>query len=231
MPSSADHSSRLQTISVGTRSSPLALVQVHEILEAIHQHNPHVHFEVICVETSGDADQITSLRSIREKSDFFTREIDELQAHGGCRIAIHSAKDLPEPLHPSLTLVALTKGVDPSDVLVIPDGETLESLPSGAQIATSSERREDAVRCLREDLRFVDIRGPIEKRLAELDYGRVDGVVIAEAALIRLGLTSLNRIVLPGPTAPLQGQLAILARKDDAEMATLFAALDCRQLS
>ena len=231
MPSSADPSAETLTITIGTRGSPLALVQVDEVLDELQQFHPNIRFDIRIVETSGDLDQKTSLKDIREKSDFFTREIDRLQTSGGCRISIHSAKDLPQPLHSDLSIVALTKGVDPSDSLVIPDGESLETLPSGAQIATSSVRREEAVLELREDLTFVDIRGPIEKRIAELEFGRVDGVVVAEAALIRLGLTGLNRITLPGPTTEFQGQLAIIARKDDEEMQQLFSCLDSRDSS
>lgn len=227
MPSSTDP----LVITVGTRGSPLALIQVDEVLDEIQQFHPEVQFQIVVVETAGDLDQTTSLREIKEKSDFFTREIDAMQAHGSCRLSIHSAKDLPDPLHPELEIIALTKGVDSSDSLVLPDGESLETLPEGAQIATSSERREEAVRELRSDLSFVDIRGSVEKRIAEMEYGRVDGLVVAEAAIIRLGLTGLNRITLPGPTVEGQGQLAVIARKDDDEMRQLFASIDCRQLS
>jgi hydroxymethylbilane synthase len=103
-------------------------------------------------------------------------------------------------------------------------------LPKGAVIATSSERREAAVRELRPGFSFTfrDVRGTIGQRLALLDKGEADGVVIAEAALIRLGLTHLNRITLPGTTTEMQGQLAIIARQEDNEMRELFSPLDCR---
>lgn len=176
---------------------------------------PHLLFAPIFIKTSGDCDRTTSLRTL-DKSDFFTREIDEMLLKGECRLAIHSAKDLPEPLPKGLKLVALTKGVDPSDSLVLRQGEQL-----GAKkiVATSSVRREEMVRLLFPDVDFVDIRGTIGERLAKLEKGEVDGVVIAEAALIRLELTHLNRISLPGETAPFQGRLAIIARADDHEIA------------
>ena len=113
---------------------------------------------------------------------------------GECRLAIHSAKDLPDPLPKGLCLAALTKGVDSSDSLVFREGE---KLPPNGVVATSSERREECVRLLYPDARFVDLRGNIQQRLSLLIQGRVDGVVVAEAALIRLGLTHLNRIKLP----------------------------------
>jgi porphobilinogen deaminase len=122
-------------------------------------------------------------------------------------------------------IVALTKGVDPSDSLVLREKETLFSLPPFARIATSSKRREAAVKELRPDFCFVDIRGSIDARLSHLDRGDIDGVVIAEAALIRLGWTHRNRLRLEVETAPLQGKLAILIREGDDEMKHLFAPL------
>ncbi|MCE5317947.1 MAG: uroporphyrinogen-III synthase, partial [Parachlamydia sp.] len=176
----------------------------------------------------GDKDKTTSLRTL-EKTDFFTKEIDTMLLSGECRIGIHSAKDLPEPIPEGLAIIALTRGVDPADVLIMRSGDTFSSLKQGAVIATSSERREMMVRSLRSDLRFIDLRGTIGERLEKLNSGEADGVVVAEAALIRLKLTHLNRMILPGETAVHQGQLAILARQDDQEMARLYACLDVRQ--
>ena len=147
---------------------------------------------------------------------------------GRCRIAIHSAKDLPEPLPEGLALVAVTRGVDASDALVFRSGGGLAALPPGSRVGASSARREEAVLALRPDLRMVDIRGTIEKRLALLHERAIDALVVAEAALIRLGLTHLTRIALPGPTAPLQGQLAVVARSGDIDMERLFSLLDAR---
>lgn len=214
-------------ITVGARSSPLSQAQVAEVLYHLHKFHPHVHFNPRYMKSTGDCDKLTSLRSMG-KTDFFTKEIDQLVLTGHCRIGIHSAKDLPEPLPIGLKLVALTCGVDPSDSLVLRQNETLLSLKSGALIATSSERREDAVKALRADLAFCDLRGTIHERLQFLEAGQADGVVVAEAALLRLGLTHLNRIKVPGDTVPLQGKLAILAQDADAEMETLFKCLDSR---
>ncbi|MCB1181478.1 MAG: hypothetical protein KDK55_05615, partial [Chlamydiia bacterium] len=184
-----------------------------------------------------------SLRTL-DKTDFFTKEIDELLLKKKGRIAIHSAKDLPEPLPNGLKIMALTRGVDHSDSLVLRIKDRLETLEGGAKIATSSFRREEMVKSLRRDLTFVDIRGTIGERLDKLFNKEVDGVVIATAALIRLarishtcaryprkcekcriGLTHLNKIELPGEAAPLQGRLAVVAREDDQEMEVLFAPL------
>ncbi len=215
------------TIVVGARSSPLSQAQVQEIWQELKLHHPEIILKPIFVSTTGDKDHTVSLRTLG-KTDFFTKEVDTLLLTNQCRIAIHSAKDLPDPIPEGLNLVAITQGVDSADVLVLRPEESLPKLRSGAIIATSSERREEAVRQLRHDLDFIDIRGTIGERLAKLDTGEADGVVIAEAALIRLGLTHLNRIRLPGSTTPLQGQLAILSREHDTEMSRLFSCLDTR---
>lgn len=211
-------------IKVGARSSALSQAQTIEVLDALRKHHPEVDFEIEAIETTGDRDQQTSLRSL-DKTDFFTKEIDKLLLDGQCRIAIHSAKDLPDPLPPGIAIAAITSGVDPRDALVLRPNETLKT---GMRIATSSERREAAASELCSGLHFTDIRGNIQQRLEKLQQGDVDGVVIAEAALIRLGLTELNRHYLPGKTAELQGRLAILCRSDDHEMAELFQCLDTR---
>jgi hydroxymethylbilane synthase len=200
---------------------------VEEVLQELRCFHPEVEFQPLWIETTGDRDLTTSLRSL-EKTDFFTREIDAFQKSGGCRISIHSAKDLPEPLPEGLALVAVTKGVDPSDVIVLRDAETLLSLPFGAKVGTSSIRRETQIRTLRNDLICVDVRGPIERRLALLDTGVIDGVVMAEAALIRLKLTHRTRFPLPGERAPLQGQLAVLSLEGDEQMRELFQCIDVR---
>jgi hydroxymethylbilane synthase len=190
----------------------------------IEELRPQLPFDVdpVWIETTGDLDQKTSLRSFG-KTDFFTRELDQLLLEGSIRLAIHSAKDLPEPKVKGLFVAAVTNGLDPRDALVVCD--SFDALPIGAWIATSSKRREDAVRSLRSDLRFKDLRGTIHQRLELLENGGADGIVVAEAALIRLHLIHLNRIYLPGNGSEGQGQLAILCREDDQEMIDLLACI------
>lgn len=185
-------------LKVGARSSPLSRAQVEEVRGELG-----LDFEVTWVETTGDLDRSSSLRKM-EKSDFFTRELDLMLLNEEIDAAIHSAKDLPEPLPKGLKIAWISQGLDPRDSLVIKK-EPVQI------VATSSERREEAVRQLFPDCRFVDLRGTIQERLKK----EVDGVVVAEAALIRLGLTHLPRVFLPGPTAPLQGKIAIVCREDE----------------
>lgn len=214
-------------ISVAARGSPLSQAQLSEVQAEISKQYPEIVFFPLLLDSLGDKDLKTSLRTLG-KTDFFTREIDEAILCGKCRIAIHSAKDLPEQIPEGLEIIAITKGVDASDSLVLRDGESLHTLAPKASIAASSLRREEVIKSLRADLTIVDIRGNIGQRIEKLTTKQVDGVVVAEAALIRLKLTHLNRITLPGETTPLQGQLAIVARAKDTEMKSIFSLIDSR---
>jgi len=204
------------SLSVAARNSPLSRKQVEEVA-----HLMQIELVPSWVETRGDKDQCTSLRTL-VKTDFFTHEIDEMVLTGQVRIGVHSFKDLPDPLPKGLYLAATTPCLDARDALVIQQGLTLSALPFRALIATSSERREQAALLLRPDFRFKDIRGTIGQRLQVLDNQEVDGVIIAEAALLRLGLTHLTRVYLPGQTAVGQGQLAVVCRACDEEIIAFF---------
>jgi len=205
--------SKKYSVEAAARSSPLSRAQVEEIACAMDP----IEFRMHWVETRGDKDKLTSLRTL-DRTDFFTRELDEMVLQKKVEIAIHSAKDLPEPLPRGLCIALLTKGIDPRDCLVLRDGEVLKE---NMKIGTSSERREMAVKSI-VSAHFVDIRGTIEERLEVLKRNEVDGVVIAAAALLRLKL-NVNAIYLPGPTAPGQGKLAIVCRDDDEKILQLFA--------
>lgn len=211
-------------IKVCARSSPLSRVQTEEVLQELKRSHSHIEFACQFLKTTGDLDQKTSLRTLN-KTDFFTKELDQLVLSGKCDISIHSKKDLPDPLSTDLVVIATTHGKDPGDSLVLQKNETLESLTPGSTIATSSVRREEMIQKIRPDLNFIDLRGPIETRLKHLKKGLADGAVIAEAALLRLGLNP-NRIPIYGPTVPGQGQLAIVARRDNLKMAKLFDCID-----
>lgn len=215
------------TISVAARSSALSKVQVEEVLEELAEKGITLHFYPEWIQVVGDRDLLSSLKDL-EKTNFFTKEIDECILAGRCRIAIHSAKDLPDPLPKGLFIAAITRGKDCSDVLVMKEGDSIGSLPKGAKIATSSQRREEMILKLRDDFVAIDIRGTIHRRLELLHEGYCDALVMAEAALIRLGLVHLNRVRLEGPVAKDQGRLAVVMREDDNEMRDLFACIDTR---
>ena len=205
----------MKCIRVGARSSKLSQAQLREFLQE-YSFLPFS-FQPVLIETKGDKDRETSLRSL-QKTDFFTREIDELLLAVEIRLAVHSAKDLPDPLPKGLKLAALTKGVDSRDSLVF-----FTPLPQRPCIATSSLRREEALKLLYPEATCIDIRGTIEERLDFLRQKKADGLIVAEAALIRLKLTHLTRVFLPGETTPGQGKLALVIREDDEEMSHLLS--------
>ena len=214
------------SVKIGARSSKLSRAQVAEVLRELRVFHPGVVFEPLWIKTTGDNDLKTSLRAL-DKTNFFTKELDDQLLAKEIDVAIHSAKDLPDPLPHGLKIVALTQGVDPSDSLVF----NAEEIPWGGLIGTSSQRREETLLRWRSDLKYVDVRGAVDERLALLDKGEIDGLVVAEAALIRLNLTHRKRVPLEGPAAFLQGRLAVVARETDLKMEELFKCLQARDVS
>lgn len=214
----------MRPIKVAARDSLLSQKQVEEVLLEIKKTFPQTVFEMLWMKTTGDLALEISLLGL-EKTNFFTKELDECLLSAQCDIAIHSAKDLPDPLPEGLQIYALTKGVDPSDTLVLREHDMLHTLPQGAKIGTSSFRRMRALLDLRSDFIPVDIRGTIHRRLELLSDGYVDGIVMAEAALIRLGLTHLNRILLHGESAPLQGRLAVVGKTGHTALHKMFEVI------
>jgi hydroxymethylbilane synthase len=212
------------SIKVAARDSLLSQRQVAEVLKEMRSFFPQVVFDVLLLKTMGDVDQTRSLITL-DKTDFFTREIDEVVLQGTCDVGIHSAKDLPDPMAHGLEVYAITQGVDPSDSLVLRDQATMASLRPYARIGISSLRRMEAVKALREDFIPVDIRGTIQTRLKLLEDRQIEALILAEAAIIRLGLHHLNRVMLQGKSAPMQGRLAIVGRKNHGMFQNLFSKL------
>lgn len=217
----------MPTIKIAARDSRLSRVQVQEVFLELQRFFPDLNFETFFMKTTGDLNLTTSLLGL-EKTDFFTKELDVAVLKEECDVAIHSAKDLPHPLPLGLKIYAITRGVDPSDVLVLREGQTLNTLPKQARIGTSSLRRIETVKALLKECTPVDIRGTIEQRLALLFKGDVDAVVMAEAALIRLKLTHLNRYVLQGEVSAMQGRLAVVGRENNPLLDQMFQSIHSR---
>ncbi|MCQ2195391.1 MAG: uroporphyrinogen-III C-methyltransferase [Paludibacteraceae bacterium] len=210
-----------------SRQSPLALLQVDEVLRTLP---PDIEHEVIKVTSYGDRHKNVSLMSDSISPDFFTRELDRALLEGDADIAIHSAKDLPYPLPIGIKVVALTKGGDKSDSLVSKGNVKLAELPSGSRIGTSSAVRKAELLALRSDIEVVPIRGTIEERIAQVDDGYVDALIVATCALDRLGLSHRAAEKLPFKTHPLQGNLAItVGGKAPDWIIDLFAPFDIRR--
>jgi len=206
-------------ITVGARDSRLSKNQVIELFGELGRVAPHVRLQPYYLKTVGDRDLKSSLKMM-EKTDFFTRDIEEAQLKHKCRISVHSAKDLPETLTKGLKVIAITEGVSKRDVLLL-------HTKKPKTIATSSERREKAVKTLFPNVTCCEVRGGVPERIKRWQNGEWDGLVVAEAALIRLNM-HFPMVALPGEPAPLQGQLAVVGWSWDKEMEHLFAPLDTR---
>ncbi|MBU4312634.1 MAG: hydroxymethylbilane synthase [Candidatus Omnitrophica bacterium] len=211
-------------IKVGTRPSSLALKQVEEIRRLL----PGIRFDVVTIKTKGDKDKVTPLSS-QENTDFFTHEIEKALLNGEIDAAIHSAKDLEENTPEELILAAVTKSISRSDSLVARENLTLDTLPTGSRIGTSSKNRRLGVSKYRKDLVTLDIRGNIDERLTQLDKGYFDAIIIAHAALIRLGYGNRISQIIPYSIIephPLQGRLAIQIRRDRHDLFEIFRGLN-----
>lgn len=212
---------------IGTRASKLALWQSHHIRDRLLALHPDLEITLERISTRGDEIQDRPLAAIGRNS-LFVAEIEDALRSGRIRLAVHSAKDLPSTIPPEFRIVAFTTRADARDVLVSKHG-TLKELPQGARIGTSSPRRTCQLRAARPDLICLDIRGNVDTRLAKLDRGEYDAIVLAAAGLDRLGWSQVvterldPEVMLP---AVAQGILAVEARADDEHAARLCAPLD-----
>jgi hydroxymethylbilane synthase len=212
---------------IGTRASKLALWQSHHVRDRLLALHPKLEISLERISTRGDEIQDRPLAAIGRNS-LFVAEIEDALRSGRIRLAVHSAKDLPSTLPPEFAIVAFTKRADPRDVLVSKHG-TLMQLPQGARVGTSSPRRACQLKTARPDLVCLDIRGNVDTRLAKLERGDYDAIVLAAAGLDRLEWSHVvterldPSVMLP---AVAQGILAIEARANDAQMARICAALE-----
>jgi uroporphyrinogen III methyltransferase/synthase len=212
---------RLQVIS---RKSPLAILQAREAFSFF----PELAYSLSTLESWGDTQKQVSLMDA-VPPDFFTRELDQRLIGHQADVAVHSAKDLPYPLPAELEVFALLEATDQTDALVSKNNLTLEQLPAGARVGTSSAARKDELIRFRPDLEVLSIRGTIDERINLVDQGVIDALIVASCALKRLGREGRSACILPFRTHPLQGHLAITGRKDRPEIKALFAAKDIRR--
>lgn len=196
-------------IRVIARGSRLSRLQVEEVFKNF----PELAYEIKYLESYGDKNQQISLLNGEAPADIFTRELDDAIRQGDADIAIHSAKDLPYPLPEDIEVIALFPAFDTTDSLVSRDHKKLAELPAGSIIGTSSPLRKKGLNELRPDLTIKGIRGCIEERVQQVKDGKYDAAIVATCALKRLGMEDEIAEVLPFPTHPLQGFLAITAKK------------------
>lgn len=207
-------------IRVIARGSRLSRLQVEEVFKNL----PELAYEIKYLESYGDKNQQISLLNGEAPADIFTRELDDAIRQGDANIAIHSAKDLPYPLPEDIEVIALFPAFDTTDSLVSRDHKKLAELPTGSIIGTSSPLRKKGLNELRPDLTIKGIRGCIEERVQQVKDGKYDAVIVATCALKRLGMEDKIAEVLPFPTHPLQGFLAVTAKKGSQDLQQAFAS-------
>jgi hydroxymethylbilane synthase len=206
-------------IRVGTRGSALATAQARSVAERLEQ------AELVVIETAGDRDRNRRFDQIGDGRAVFTREIELALLDGRIDVAVHSAKDLTGEMPDGLEIAAVPERADPRDACCGPY-TSLDAVPAGARIGTSSVRRAALLALLRPDLLVVPLRGNVDTRLRKLDAGEADAIVLAAAGLIRLGLEHrIGFLFDPARFVPEAGQGA-LALQVRAGEAGLVAALD-----
>jgi len=207
----------MDTIVLATRGSALALWQANATASALRAGCSDLAVEILTVKSGGDRDQTTELARFG-RTGIFTAEVDEALFERRAHVGVHSLKDVPTALPDGLVLGGVLMRGYPEDALVSRSRVQLADLPRGARVATGSVRRAAMLRRLRPDLAIVAIRGNVDTRLAKLDSGEADAIVLARAGLERLGLGSRITQVLSREEcvpAPGQGIVGLICRADD----------------
>ena len=224
-------SSPARTIRIGSRKSQLALVQTYWVQEQLQKAFPDRTFEVHTMSTQGDKILDVALAKIGDKG-LFTKELELGMINNEIDFAVHSLKDLPTRLPEGLILGCVTERENPADALVVHEkhkGKQLDTLPAGAVIGTSSLRRLAQLRHHYPHLSFKDVRGNLNTRLAKLDAGEYDALILAVAGLHRLGMGDRIHQAIPSEVslhAVGQGALGIECREGDTEVLSVIKALE-----
>lgn len=218
-----------RTVCIGTRGSPLALTQTRLVRAALQAAFPDLQVQVQTIRTTGDKILDAPLAKIGDKG-LFTKQIETALLDCAVDLAVHSLKDLPTAMEPSLDLGAVTEREDPRDAFVSKNGIRLQDLPAGARVGTSSLRRRAQLLALRPDLDIRDVRGNLGTRLRKLDEGTdLDALVLARAGLVRMGLDHrITHLIETDALLPAvgQGALGVQIRKHDEDTRRIVAALD-----
>ena len=218
-------------VRIGTRGSQLALRQAEEIAAGLRRAWPRIEVELVPIRTSGDRLAAAHLAEVGGKG-LFVHEIDEALREGRVDLAVHSLKDLPGERPRDLVLAAFPRREDPRDVLVGATPTSMDALPTGARVGTSSLRRSVQLLARRPDVAAMPIRGNVDTRLRKLRQGEYDALLLAAAGLRRLGLLDATATLLePDEMLPAvgQGTLGVETRADDGEILALAEPLTDRE--
>jgi hydroxymethylbilane synthase len=211
----------MSNLRIGSRGSQLALWQANHISALLRARGHEVEIEII--HTTGDKITDVPLAMVGTKGGLgkgiFTKEIEDALAAGRVDLAVHSLKDLPTELPPGFEIAAITERQDPRDAFCSRHYASIQEMPQGARVGTSSLRRQAQLKAVRPDLDIHPLRGNVDTRLRKLEQGEYDAVILAAAGLTRLGKTELVRQIIPVdimcPAAG-QGALGIEIRQGDA---------------
>jgi hydroxymethylbilane synthase len=215
-------------LKIATRKSPLALWQANFVRDRLMAEHKGLQVELVTMLTQGDKILDTPLAKIGGKG-LFIKELEQGMLEGEADIAVHSMKDVPMDLPKGFTLPVICEREVPLDAFVSHHYDSIDDLPEGACVGTSSLRRSSQILALRPDLQILSLRGNVQTRLSKLDHGDFDAIILASAGLIRLQLEDRirNRIqpelILP---AVGQGAVGIECREDDEETMQLLACLN-----
>jgi len=213
---------------IATRKSALALWQAEHVASQLRQAHPGLVVELVPLSTRGDEILDRSLATIGGKG-LFLKELEIAMQDGRADIAVHALKDVPAELEPGFILSAILPRADAADAFISNAHASIADLPNGARVGTSSLRRQALLRALRPDLQLLDLRGNINTRIAKLDEGHYDAIILACAGVDRLGMSHRITQRLASPEwlpAPGQGAIAVESRAQDARVAELLAVIN-----
>jgi hydroxymethylbilane synthase len=218
----------LSKLRIATRKSPLALWQAEYVKARLQQIHAGLEVELVTMSTQGDKILDTPLAKIGGKG-LFVKELEAQMLEGRCDIAVHSMKDVPMAFPEGLFLPVICEREVPLDAFVSNGHESIEALPQGARVGTSSLRRKCQLLDLRPDLEILDLRGNVNTRLAKLDEGQFDAIILASAGLIRLQMeTRIRSHIAPEVILPAvgQGAVGIECREGDQAVLELIEPLN-----
>ncbi|WP_372762444.1 hydroxymethylbilane synthase [Pseudoalteromonas sp.] len=220
-----------KVVRIATRKSALALWQAEFVKAELEHHYPELRVELVPMSTQGDVILDTPLAKIGGKG-LFVKELEQAMLAGHADMAVHSMKDMPVEFPDGLTLHTICEREDPRDAFVSNNYANIDALPQGAIVGTSSLRRQCQIRELRPDLEIHDLRGNVNTRLAKLDAGQYDAIILAAAGLIRLEMKQRIRAYIePEVSLPANGQgaVGIECRIDDEATKALLTPLEHRE--
>ncbi len=217
-----------RTLKIATRKSPLAMWQANFVKDRLETLYPELQVELVPMSTQGDKILDTPLAKVGGKG-LFVKELETAMLEGRADIAVHSMKDVPVEFPEGLGLHTICEREDPRDAFVSNRFTAIDELPQGAVVGTSSLRRQCQLRAARPDLVIRDLRGNVNTRLAKLDAGEYDAIILAAAGLKRLEMAHrITAFIEPEQSLPANGQgaVGIECRLDDHELHALLAPLE-----